>query len=241
MSDTDHEQGADPDRLAMAAASSTGKPHRWSRSRGGAVFVLAAFVGAVMLVDLLRPYLLSDPVLQLHPSPAGLPTVRFQDERGQDVTLSDFSGRVVLLNVWATWCPPCRDEMPALDALQRALGDTEFEVVAIATDTTGVASVRRFYERLGIRSLAVYVDSNSTVATRLRVAGLPTTLLVDREGREIGRTTGPADWDGEGARSLLLRYVQSRSPSPQAAREAEASPTSPCCTATVKPRGQKRA
>ena len=98
--------------------------------------------------------------------------------------------------------------MPSLDALQRRLGGPNFEVVAISTDANGVASVRAFYERLGIRSLAVYVDPTGAIGGRLRIAGLPTTVLVDRDGREIGRTTGPADWDGEGARSLIIEQLQ---------------------------------
>ena len=76
-------------------------------------------------------------------------------------------------------------------------------VVAISIDANGVPSVRAFYERLGIRSLAVYVDPTGVIGGRLRIAGLPTTVLVDRDGRQIGRTNGPADWDGEGARSLI--------------------------------------
>ena len=109
--------------------------------------------------------------------------------------LSDFRGKVVLLNVWATWCAPCRKEMPALDRLQQTLGGAEFEVVALSIDGGGAAAVRRFYDEIGIRSLALYVDSTMAASGKLRTVGIPTTLLLDREGRERWRKTGPAEWD----------------------------------------------
>ena len=128
--------------------------------------------------------------------PQALPGPPFQDARGNAVSLADFRGKVVLLNVWATWCAPCRKEMPALDRLQQKLGGSGFEVVAVSIDRGGVASVRPFYGEIGIRTLAIYVDPSTQAATKLKTIGIPTTLLVDCEGRELWRKTGPAEWDG---------------------------------------------
>ncbi len=135
------------------------------------------------------------PPLHLLDSPRALRTIAFEDGQGRKRALSDFRGRVVLLNVWATWCVPCREEMPALDRLQQNFGGPGFEVLALAIDAGGAAAVKRFYEEIGIRALAVYVDRTMRASGDLAVVGVPTTLLIDRDGREIGRRTGPAPWD----------------------------------------------
>ena len=140
-----------------------------------------------------------------------LPEIRFQDGDGKPYTLSEFRGKVVLLNVWATWCATCRKEMPALDRLQQMLGGPAFEVVALSINSGGAAIVRQFYADIGIRSLAVYVDPTMEASGKLRTIGIPTTLLLDREGRERWRKTGPAEWDSpeiiESLRAKLRRDV----------------------------------
>ena len=128
-------------------------------------------------------------------APQPLPEIRFQDGDGKPYTLSDFRGKVVLLNVWATWCAPCRKEMPALDRLQQKLGGPAFEVVALSINSGGAAIVRQFYDDIGIRSLALYVDPSMEASGKLHTIGIPTTLLLDREGRERWRKIGPAEWD----------------------------------------------
>jgi thiol-disulfide isomerase/thioredoxin len=128
-------------------------------------------------------------------APLALPEVRFQDGEGRPVSLADFRGKVVLLNLWATWCVPCREEMPALDRLQQALGGGAFEVVALSLDSGGAEAVRRFYDEVGVRALKVYVDPAMKASAALRVPGVPTTILVDRDGGERWRKTGPARWD----------------------------------------------
>ena len=128
-------------------------------------------------------------------APQPVADIRFQDADGKPRALSDFRGKVVLLNVWATWCAPCRKEMPALDQLQQKLGGPEFEVVALSIDNGGAAAVRRFYDEIGIRALAIYVDPTTEAPGKLRTVGIPTTLLLDREGRERWRKSGPAEWD----------------------------------------------
>jgi thiol-disulfide isomerase/thioredoxin len=128
-------------------------------------------------------------------APQPIPDIHFQDAYGMPHTLSNFRGKVVLVNVWATWCAPCRKEMPALDRLQQKLGGPDFQVVALSIDNGGAATVRRFYDEIGIRTLAIYVDPTLETTGKLRTLGIPTTLLLDREGRERWRKTGPAEWD----------------------------------------------
>jgi thiol-disulfide isomerase/thioredoxin len=127
--------------------------------------------------------------------PVPLPEVRFTDGEGRSLTLADFRGRIVLLNLWATWCTPCREEMPTLDRLQARLGGTDFEVVALSIDHDGIAAVRKFYQEIGIKHLRIYNDPTTDATARLSVIGIPATLLIDREGREVGRALGPAEWD----------------------------------------------
>lgn len=128
-------------------------------------------------------------------APRQVPELQFQDAQGRPRALSEFRGRTVLLNIWATWCVPCREEMPTLDRLQRKLGGPAFEVVALSIDSKGIPAVRQFFEEIGVRSLAVYVDPSMQAMEKLRIVGVPTTLLIDREGRELWRKSGPAQWD----------------------------------------------
>ena len=135
--------------------------------------------------------------------PETLPEIKFQDADGQERTLADWRGKVVLLNLWATWCLPCRKEMPALDRLQASLGSDQFQVVAISVDRTGLPGAKKFLEETKTPNLAVYADPTARLASTLRAAGLPATLLIDKQGREIGRLLGPAEWDGDAAKHLI--------------------------------------
>ena len=136
-------------------------------------------------------------------APEELPEVKFQDAAGKERTLADWRGKVVLLNLWATWCLPCRKEMPALDRLQRELGSDRFEVVALSVDRTGLSGARKFLDETKVESLALYADGTARMANTLRAAGLPAPLLIDLEGREIGRLLGPAEWDSDDAKRLI--------------------------------------
>jgi thiol-disulfide isomerase/thioredoxin len=147
-------------------------------------------------------------VLRAHPAPRRMPELAFADGRGTARTLAGFRGRVVLLNVWATWCAPCREEMPALDRLQQKLGGPGFEVVALSIDAGGAAAVKQFYDEIGIRALGIYVDPASRAMGAMGLVGIPTTLLIDRRGREIGRRTGPAQWDGAEAVRMIEGYLK---------------------------------
>lgn len=139
--------------------------------------------------------------------PKALPTLNFVDQDGRPQTRDMFRGRVVLLNVWATWCGPCRKEMPTLDRLQAKLGSANFEVVALSIDNDGIPVVREFYRDTGVRHLRIYNDPTLDVTTQLNIAGVPTTLLIDRDGREIGRALGPAKWDGPDVVEAIRRQV----------------------------------
>jgi thiol-disulfide isomerase/thioredoxin len=136
-------------------------------------------------------------------TPEELPEAKFVDASGRERTLAEWKGKVVLLNLWATWCLPCRKEMPGLDRLQRELGSDRFQVVAVSVDRTGLAGARKFLDETGTQALALYADPTARMAATLRAAGLPATLLIGRDGREIGRLLGPAEWDSEDAKELI--------------------------------------
>lgn len=133
--------------------------------------------------------------VSLHEAPRAVPELDFRDGDGRPATLADFRGKVVLLNIWATWCGPCREEMPTLDRLQAKLGGSEFQVVALSIDRAGLGVVSEFYDEIGIEHLPKYIDESGKASRQLNAVGLPTTLLIDREGREIARHVGPAEWD----------------------------------------------
>src|SRR5260370_23917560 len=139
--------------------------------------------------------------------PKALPDVRFVDGDGRHRALSDFHGKFVLLNIWATWCIPCRKEIPTLDRLQSALGGDGFEVVALSIDRGGLDIVRKFYREIRVSHLATYVDASGGAFRDLAIVGLPTTLLIDRAGREIGHLVGPAEWDAPDTIALLRRLI----------------------------------
>lgn len=135
-------------------------------------------------------------------TPRDLPAITFQDEAGKEMSLTAFRGKVVLLNIWATWCPPCREEMPSLDRLNDKRGGEHFEVVALSIDRD-TALVKPFYEEYGIQTLRGYFDPSAQISNTLRAPGVPTTLLIDQEGREIGRAMGPAAWDSTQVEALI--------------------------------------
>jgi thiol-disulfide isomerase/thioredoxin len=135
------------------------------------------------------------------PKPA--PDLTFLDAEGNEVRLADFQGEVVVLNLWATWCAPCRREMPSLDRLQAKYGGAGLKVIALSLDRGDVAKVREFFEELEITSLAVYHDPTARVGRELGAPGLPTTVVMDRAGREVGRLLGPAEWDSEEALAVI--------------------------------------
>jgi thiol-disulfide isomerase/thioredoxin len=139
----------------------------------------------------------------VHPEPRSLPEITFKDAEGGPLSLSQWQGRVVLVNLWATWCGPCREEMPELAELQARLGSEDFEVVAISLDRSGAEVARPFIETVGAEALALYLDPSTKVLAGFKAVGLPATMLIDRQGRELGRMFGPADWASPEAVRLI--------------------------------------
>jgi thiol-disulfide isomerase/thioredoxin len=131
----------------------------------------------------------------------------FEREGGGKLTLADFRGRAVVLNLWATWCAPCRAEMPALDRLEAASGDQGFEVVAVNVDTARLERRAAFLDSVGVKALARYADPSGDAFETLRkdgkALGLPVTLIIDKEGCEIGVAEGPMKWDSAAAEALI--------------------------------------
>jgi len=126
--------------------------------------------------------------------PIPAPTISVVDLAGNTVSLSDFAGRLVLINFWATWCEPCLREMPSLERMQSRLGN-KITVVAISEDRGGSKTVEPFINKLGLKSFKTYLDPKSDAGRAFKVAGLPTSFLIDREGRALGRVEGAAEWD----------------------------------------------
>jgi thiol-disulfide isomerase/thioredoxin len=145
--------------------------------------------------------------LSVAQTPFQVPDVSFKDASGHDHKLTDWRGRTVLLNLWATWCVPCRKEMPALDALQGDLGGPNFEVVAVNIDTRDPEKPLKFLKDVGVTHLAYYSDDSAHVYEDLKTAGkafgMPTTVLVDHSGCEIGNMAGPAEWSSADSFKLI--------------------------------------
>ena len=143
----------------------------------------------------------------LHEASKPIASIAFEDGQDRQRNFSEFRGKVVLLNIWATWCGPCRREMPSLDRLQGLLGGADFDVVALSIDRSGIETVRKFYDDVGIRNLPIYIDSSGKAARELATIGVPATLLIDRAGRELGRLIGPAEWDEPDIVQFLKRII----------------------------------
>ncbi|WP_088348276.1 MULTISPECIES: TlpA disulfide reductase family protein [Rhodomicrobium] len=135
--------------------------------------------------------------------PQTLPAFAFSDDEGRERALSEWKGKVVLLNLWATWCAPCKVEMPSLDRLQAKLGGADFAVVPISLDRSGPDKPRAFLASNDLTNLDLFTDSKNTLMQSLRVQGLPLTVILDREGREIARLAGPAEWDSPEAEAVI--------------------------------------
>ncbi len=136
-----------------------------------------------------------------------VPEVAFVDEAGAAASLSDFRGGAVLVNFWATWCAPCIREMPTLDRLQAALGGARFTVLVVSIDRDGAKVAAPFLKRLGVTRLRTHLDPKRKLAQAFAIVGLPTSILIDGAGREVGRVQGPAEWDAPEARELIRHFM----------------------------------
>ena len=166
-----------------------------------------------------------------------LSQVTFENAQGKHMTLADFKGKVVLLNIWATWCPPCVHEMPTLDKLQKLLGGKNFAVVPLSVDKGGIYTVKSFYDDNFISHLPIYVDPTTQVLDTLSILGTPTTILINKQGEEIARTMGPEDWDKPAVIAQIKHYMAAPAGSaakpPQQARTVEIRDTRVVTAATT--------
>jgi thiol-disulfide isomerase/thioredoxin len=140
-------------------------------------------------------------------APRAVPTLAFKDGEGRELSLEQFRGKVVLLNLWATWCAPCRKEMPALDRLEAAKGGADFAVIPVSLDLGSMDKPRAFLKEIGATRLPLYVDTTGKSLQALRSVGrgtgLPTTIILDRAGCEIAYLPGPAEWASDEAMKLV--------------------------------------
>ena len=178
----------------------------------------SACAGAVELARKIGPLAHGEvAALTMATSPLRLPDLTFDDADGKPRKLSEWRGKTVLVNLWATWCVPCRKEMPALDSLQTKLGGKDFEVVAINIDTRDPDKPKNFLKDAKLTRLGYFSDKNAKVFQDLkaigRALGMPTSVLVDGRGCEIATISGPAEWDSDDAIKLIKAAV-----SPAAAR-----------------------
>jgi thiol-disulfide isomerase/thioredoxin len=141
------------------------------------------------------------------PTPRPLADVPFFDKDGRPRRFADYRGRGLVVNFWATWCAPCVKEMPDLDRLNARLKGEDIDVLTLSSDREGAPVVESFFRRLDLKTLPVLLDKNGAVARAHKVAGLPTTLLVDREGREVARVVGVAAWDSDAVVATVRRCI----------------------------------
>lgn len=138
---------------------------------------------------------------------AEVPEAAFTTADGREARLSDFRGQPMLVNFWATWCAPCREEMPSLDRLQAAFADTPFKVMTIATGRSPAPAIDRFFAETGVSHLPRHRDPDMRLARAMGVLGLPVSVVIDAEGREVGRLIGDADWSSPEAHALVARLL----------------------------------
>ena len=140
--------------------------------------------------------------------PTPVSDVVFTHADGGEHTLAQFEGKHIILNFWATWCAPCRKEMPMLSELQAEFGGDTFEVVTIATGRNELAGIRRFFDELAVDNLPIYLDPRQKLAREMGVLGLPVTLVIDPEGNEIARMIGDSDWNSESAKAIVRELIE---------------------------------
>ena len=145
--------------------------------------------------------------LAFHPAPKPVSTSQYDTADGAKATLGDHAGRVVLLNFWATWCAPCRKEMPALAELQTEFGGETFEVLTIATGRNQPQAMKKFFDEIGVSNLPLHRDPKQALARDMGVLGLPVTVIVNREGQEIARMTGDAEWASDSGKAIIRALI----------------------------------
>jgi len=142
--------------------------------------------------------------------PKDLPPLSFVDGSGVAKDNAVFRGKVTLLNLWATWCAPCRKEMPELAKLQKDLGGADFQVVELSQDLKGYEASAKFLKEVGADNLTLYSDEKGLALDALKGPGLPITLLLNRDGKEVGRLIGPAPWAGDEAKAIIDAVIKGK-------------------------------
>jgi thiol-disulfide isomerase/thioredoxin len=145
--------------------------------------------------------------LTFHAEPVPAALTVFDDGAGGELSLEAFQGKVVMVNFWATWCAPCRVEMPTLSALQAEFGGDDFAVITIATGRNDPAAMERFFGEIGVTNLPLYRDPTQALARDMGVLGLPITVILDPSGMEIARLQGDADWHSDSARAIVAALI----------------------------------
>ena len=186
-----------------------------SRSGNAAVADAAACTGTAATAEAITPFLKGEVAAMMTvPEHRQLPSLAFNGPDGKPMSLADRQGKTLLVNLWATWCVPCREEMPALNTLQKTLGGEDFEVVAINIDTGSDEKPKAFLDETGVADLAYYRDGSMGVFNALKkeglAFGLPVTLLLDEKGCLVSAMNGPAAWDSEDAKALIRGAVAPR-------------------------------
>lgn len=143
--------------------------------------------------------------LALHDAPATIPETGLLDAEDAERSLAEYRGKWVVLNFWATWCAPCRHEMPSLDRLQAAM--PEIAVVPVATGRNSVTGIEKFFEEAEVKSLPILRDPKSDLARGMGVMGLPVTVILNPEGQEVARLIGDAEWDSDSARAIMAALI----------------------------------
>lgn len=157
----------------------------------------------------LNPFIKGDvSTFELFKESKPLPKTPFFDREGNQTHFSDFKGKTVLVNFWATWCEPCKEEMPTLQNLQAKLGSDKFQVITISVDWQGFEVMGPFFEEFGVKNLVPYWDNSGRLPNQLEVIGLPLTILINSDGKWIGRMDGPLVWDSPDALALFKAASQ---------------------------------
>ncbi|MEM7241294.1 MAG: TlpA disulfide reductase family protein [Pseudomonadota bacterium] len=149
----------------------------------------------------------------IHKEPKELNETPFEDVDGNPITLADYAGKTVLLNFWATWCGPCRAEMPSLDALNQEFGGEDFEVITVSSGRNPPPAVAQFFKEAGIETLPKHADPTTKFSRSMAVLGLPVTVVLDENGQEIARLQGEAEWNDEDAHVMLKALMGGDEPS----------------------------
>ena len=185
-------------------------------SKRGTLLIIAGLATAPAIIQKMRdeiePYVSTIPLFEVHKTPRQLQDVTFADGNEKKRSLVDFRGKHILVNVWATWCPPCQKELPSLERLQKKLGsNSEPEIAAISVDAIGLEQLRAFSSYFGVEKLKLYQGGEHEILQSFGIPGLPTTLLIDHDSMEIARLIGPTVWDSPEIEKQIAELVsQSR-------------------------------